>query len=203
MAARLVVDGGGGAGQPHLDDVVVGAGQTEAKVSLHSVGVGVGVGVALHTRIHLIIRYFVNNLKYFFMQVDRKWVELILSGEKRIKYAPRFVAGIGKIIFLRQNKGKANNGGSYRVALILGHPFEKTSDNPCTDKFVQEWGCGKYKNAFPIHFVLIFPEFFFDPLTYKQGSVPGLLKASSTSDLAKCRAALHSPSLQVIPYIIV
>ena len=142
-----------------------------------------------------------HNLKYCFMQVNSKWVEIILSGEKRMKYAPRFVGGIGKIIFLRENKAKGKNGGGCRVALILGHPFQKTRDNPCTDKFVQEWGCGNYKNAFPIHFVLMFPEFVFDPLTFKQGSVPGVLKASSTSDLAKCRSALHSPLLRVMSYI--
>ena len=155
--------------------------------------------VSTQARICIIIQYVISHHLFFFMQVQPKWVDLIVSGGKLMKYAPSFVGAIGKIIFLRANKGRVkkgytNKGGACRAAMVVGAPFHRDVD---PDKFVAEWGCAKYKNAYPIHFVLKFPQFWFDPLTYKQGCVPGLLKASSVSDLAKCRSALRSPKLKV------
>ena len=116
---------------------------------------------------HPVIEYLKKHLHIFFMQVDSQWVDLILSQEKKIKYAPWFVAAIGKILLLRENQKKAKKGnaqkgtlspgGFCRAALVLGHPFQKDKDPV---KFLESWGCRNYKNGFPIQFILLFPPFF-------------------------------------------
>lgn len=162
-------------------------------------------GTMTQVRVPPVIQYLRKHLNLFFMQVDSEWVDLILSEEKKIKYAPWFVAAIGKILLLRENqsiakKGKAQKGtpspgGFCRAALVVGHPFQKDKD---PTKFLDSWGCRNYKNGFPIQFILIFPPFVMNPITYKQGSTPGQV---SKSDLAKCLSALNSPRLRVISYL--
>lgn len=168
--------------------------------------VATAAGTMIQVRVHPVIQYLKKHLNLFFMQVDSEWVDLILSEEKKIKYAPWFVAAIGKILLLRENQKKAKKGnaqkgtlspgGFCRAALVLGHPFQKDKDPV---KFLESWGCRNYKNGFPIQFILLFPPFFMNPLTYKQGSIPGVI---SKSDLANCLSALNSPRLRVISYLV-
>ena len=123
----------------------------------------------------------------YYMPVLCKWNQKVRV-IKNIKYAPHFISGVGRILFLRQNVEKKGGGlpGNCDTAIVVGHGIRKTSDT--LHLFIDEWGCGKYLYGYHIRLVLKFPNFHFSMNSCKSGSVPGLLV--DKVDLQKCIDAI-------------